>query len=247
MAEFLGVLLRSCETSRALDLFMSSILKRESPIDVAFLESVKSTVILLQPTGNITTGIASTIIHKVCYPVIQQPKSDSRHPISTENRQKLRLAYDLLVFCCNLCNESLLKEVFDDCLISISRFVNETNDSGEEQLEEAEEEEEKLLVLGRRNKLSLSGAIDILGSLVRIKKSGTDESEKAESNKSRSLICEEDQKQLFCLLLRMLNSADETLSTKITGVLLPYLLQSGSDRIQVNILYIVQSGSDTQT
>ena len=181
---------------------------------------------MLQKTGNITTAILSTIIQNVCYPILGEPTRVSTHSRTTENRQMQHLANDLLQICCGLSRESLLKEVLDDCICCLSSFVDET----EERLDVFEEVEQ----LGRSAKLHISGAIDILGGLLRYNYCVTDKT-KTEGKKHGSLICEEDQEKLFCCLLKVFYNTDDSLCLKITGGLLPSLLQPCSDRIQVNI------------
>lgn len=199
MAELLQFICENSDHSQILAVLKRFVERRDLVVDTNFLESLKLVLSELEKSKNLTEDLAGKVLREICWPIVYSSSlAKDNNQLSGNSRKMLHLCYDIVAFCCSVFPTTLLSEICEKSLQVLRRYVVETSASED-------------------NERDLSVTLDLIGNLVK--------SDALNSSKGTNVISGELGDKLFHELLNVLPYTTESLCGKVTGLVLPKLLE----------------------
>ena len=209
MADLLQFVCENSDQSQISAVLKRFVRKRNSTVDINFLESLKLVLLTLEKSQNLSEDLATEVVKDICWPILLESSlAKDAIEVSGNNRKRLHLCYDIATFCFSIFPAALLMLFGDKSLQIFKNYLGEKSSTEE-------------------NARDVSVALDLIGNLVK--------SDALNFSGDGNLMIGEVGDQLFQQMLNLLPHATDMLCAKVTCLVLPRFLEFKSvERCQVS-------------
>lgn len=199
MADLLQFVCENSDHSQISTVLERFVQKRNSTVDINFLESLKLVLTTLEKSQNLREDFATEVVKDICWPILLESSSvKGATELSGNNRKRLHLCYDIAAFCFSSFPAALLGLFGDKSLQIFKNYLDEKSSTEE-------------------NACAVSVALDLIGNLVK--------SDALNASEDANLMIGETGDRLFQQMLNLLPHATDLLCAKVTSLVLPRFLE----------------------